>query len=141
MSTRNSSRFDAARDPLHVLNAARTPGFDDPVRPDLDFAAALRDRIAAMEQELRKLGGWIASDGGTVTVRRSALHPPAGPLWGHNDHRVVMSLTVLAAAAGLPVEIGGAEAVAKSWPGFFAAMPLQFRRGRTPPVRTPVHRR
>src|SRR5699024_4089527 len=80
------------------------------------------DRIAAMEQELRKLGGWIASDGGTVTVRRSALHPPTGPLWGHNDHRVVMSLTVLAAAAGLPVEIGGAEAVAKSWPGFFAAM-------------------
>ena len=45
MSTRNSSRFDAARDPLHVLNAARTPGFDDPVRPDLDFAAALRDRL------------------------------------------------------------------------------------------------
>ena len=80
------------------------------------------DRIAAMEQELRKFGGDIRSDGGTVTVRRSALHPPAGPLWGHNDHRVVMSLTVLAAAAGLPAEIAGAEAVAKSWPGFFAAM-------------------
>lgn len=80
------------------------------------------DRIAAMEQELRKLGGQIESDGGTVTVRRSALHAPAGPLWGHNDHRVVMSLTVLAAAAGLPVQIDGAEAVAKSWPGFFAAV-------------------
>ena len=80
------------------------------------------DRIAAMEQELRKLGGQIESDGGTVTIRRSALHAPAGPLWGHNDHRVVMSLTVLAAAAGLPVQIDGAEAVAKSWPGFFAAV-------------------
>ena len=80
------------------------------------------DRIAAMEQELRKLGGQIESDGGTVTVRRSALHAPAGPLWGHNDHRVVMSLTVLTAAAGLPVQIDGAEAVAKSWPGFFAAV-------------------
>lgn len=80
------------------------------------------DRIAAMEQELRKLGGQIESDGGTVTVRRSVLHAPAGPLWGHNDHRVVMSLTVLAAAAGLPVQIDGAEAVAKSWPGFFAAV-------------------
>ena len=80
------------------------------------------DRIAAMEQELRKLGGRIESDGGTVTVRCSALHAPAGPLWGHNDHRVVMSLTVLAAAAGLPVQIDGAEAVAKSWPGFFAAV-------------------
>ena len=80
------------------------------------------DRIAAMEQELRKLGGQIESDGGTVTIRRSVLHAPAGPLWGHNDHRVVMSLTVLAAAAGLPVQIDGAEAVAKSWPGFFAAV-------------------
>ena len=80
------------------------------------------DRIAAMEQELRKLGGRIESDGGTVTVRRSVLHAPAGPLWGHNDHRVVMSLTVLTAAAGLPVQIDGAEAVAKSWPGFFAAV-------------------
>lgn len=45
MSTRNSSRFDATRDPLHVLNAASTPGFDDPVRPDRDFADALRDRL------------------------------------------------------------------------------------------------
>ena len=80
------------------------------------------DRIAAMEQELRKLGGRIESDGGTVTIRRSVLHAPAGPLWGHNDHRVVMSLTVLTAAAGLPVQIDGAEAVAKSWPGFFAAV-------------------
>ena len=80
------------------------------------------DRIAAMEQELRKLGGRIESDGGTVTIRRSVLHAPAGPLWGHNDHRVVMSLTVLATAAGLPVQIDGAEAVAKSWPGFFAAV-------------------
>ena len=31
-------------------------------------------------------------------------------------------MTVLAAAAGLPVQIDGAEAVAKSWPGFFAAV-------------------
>ena len=53
---------------------------------------------------------------------RRARHPPPGPRWGNNAPRVDMSLTVLAAAAGLPVEIGGAEAVAKSWPGFFAAM-------------------
>lgn len=32
-----------------------------------------------------------------------------------------MSLTVLALAAGLPVTIDGAEAVAKSWPDFFDA--------------------
>ena len=80
------------------------------------------DRIAAMEQELRKLGGNIESEGGTITIRESVLHPPAEPLCGHNDHRVVMSLTVLAAAAGLPAVIEGAEAVRKSWPDFFAGM-------------------
>ncbi|TYQ05301.1 UNVERIFIED_ORG: putative glyoxalase superfamily protein PhnB [Gordonia westfalica J30] len=45
MNTRNSARFGEARDPLHVLRAADTPGFDDPVQPDRDFAASLRDRL------------------------------------------------------------------------------------------------
>ncbi len=79
------------------------------------------DRIAAMEQELRKFGGRIESEGGTITIWESALHAPQEALDGHNDHRVVMSLTVLAAAAGLPAVIEGAEAVRKSWPDFFAA--------------------
>ena len=80
------------------------------------------DRIAAMEQELRKFGGRIQSEGGTITIWESPLHPPAEPLLSHNDHRVVMSLTVLAAAAGVPAVMEGAEAIRKSWPGFFAAM-------------------
>ena len=80
------------------------------------------DRIAAMEQELRKFGGRIESEGGTITVWESPLHAPARPLLSHNDHRVVMSLTVLAAAAGVPAVIEGAEAIRKSWPGFFADM-------------------
>lgn len=80
------------------------------------------DRIAAMEQELRKFGGKIESEGGTITIWESALRAPQEPLDGHNDHRVVMSLTVLAAAAGLPAVIEGADAVRKSWPDFFAAV-------------------
>ena len=85
------------------------------------------DRIAAMEAELRACGGVLESDGGTITVHGCAglLHAPAAPLHGHNDHRVVMSLTVLAAAAGLPLTVDDAEAIQKSWPGFFAdAAPL-----------------
>lgn len=80
------------------------------------------DRIAAMEQELRRCGGQIESDGGTVTVRGGALHPPASPFCGHNDHRVVMSAAVLALAAGFAARIDGAEAVRKSWPSFFTVM-------------------
>ena len=85
------------------------------------------DRIAAMEAELRACGGVLESDGGTITVHGCAerLHAPAAPLHGHNDHRVVMSLAVLAAAAKLPLTVDDAEAIQKSWPGFFAdAAPL-----------------
>ena len=47
---------------------------------------------------------------------------PEAPLSGHNDHRVVMSLTVLALAADIPLAINEAEAVQKSWPHFFDAL-------------------
>ena len=49
-----------------------------------------------------------------------ALKKPAVLLKGHNDHRIVMSLSVLATLTG--AEIEGAEAVAKSWPGFFECL-------------------
>ena len=82
------------------------------------------DRIAAMEAELRACGGVLESEGGTITVHGCAhrLHAPTAPLHGHNDHRVVMSLTVLAAATGLPLTVDDAEAIQKSWPNFFAAV-------------------
>ena len=82
------------------------------------------DRIAAMEAELRKFGVEIHSTGDTVTVQgttAAGLHAPTEPLCAHNDHRVVMSLTVLALAGGFEAEIEDAQAVQKSWPAFFEA--------------------
>ena len=82
------------------------------------------DRIAAMEAELRACGGVLSSEGGTITVQgcKPRLHAPEAPLSGHNDHRVGMSLTVLALAADIPLAINEAEAVQKSWPHFFDAL-------------------
>ena len=82
------------------------------------------DRIEAMETELRACGGVLESEGGTITIHgcAGALHAPKAPLSGHNDHRVVMSLAVLALAAGLELPIAGAEAVEKSWPDFLEAI-------------------
>ena len=82
------------------------------------------DRIEAMETELRACGGQLESEGGTITIHgcAGALHAPEQPLSGHNDHRVVMSLAVLALAAGLALPISGAEAIAKSWPDFLEAI-------------------
>ena len=81
-------------------------------------------RIEAMEMELRKCGGVLSSEGGTITIIGCAgeLHAPGEVLSGHNDHRVVMSLAVLALAAGLKLPIAEAEAVTKSWPNFFTAI-------------------
>ena len=77
------------------------------------------DRIAAMQEELAKMGGTVKADGDTLTIEGCALHKPTAPLNGHNDHRIVMAMVVAALAAGQPAVIEGANAVNKSWPDFF----------------------
>lgn len=75
------------------------------------------DRAEAMAQELCKLGVTVEIKENEIAVIPSALHAPTEPLFGHNDHRVIMALTVLATLTGGTVL--GAEAVAKSFPDFF----------------------
>lgn len=76
------------------------------------------DRIAAMTEELAVLGGEMRSSADTVYVSGGRkLH--GGMVKGHNDHRIVMAMSVLAAAMDEPVTIDGCEAVAKSYPEFF----------------------
>lgn len=83
------------------------------------------DRIAAMEEELGKFGASIQSTEDTITIQGGKLHAPT-PLWGHNDHRIVMSLAMAGLCAGVPVQIKGAQAVAKSWPEFFETLGSVF---------------
>lgn len=77
------------------------------------------DRIAAMEQELGKLGVAIASSQDSITIDGGALRVPDAPLQSHNDHRIAMSLAVAASRCPGPVVIEGAQAVNKSYPGFW----------------------
>lgn len=77
------------------------------------------DRIACMEEELHKLGCEIQSDGGTVVVKGKMPIHGGVKLDGHNDHRIVMALSVLSAVCEEAVEICGAEAIEKSYPAFF----------------------
>lgn len=76
------------------------------------------DRIAAMQAELAKMGGAVLADENTVAVSGTVLHG-ADDLDSHNDHRVAMALAVAAVAAGVPVTIGTAQAVNKSYPQFY----------------------
>lgn len=78
------------------------------------------DRIAAMQEELAKLGVRLEAEDDTVYVTGTESIQGGVTLDGHNDHRIVMALSVLAACAQKPVSIEGAQAVNKSYPGFFS---------------------
>lgn len=75
------------------------------------------DRVAAMAEELGKCGVRTQIGEDEVTVAGGGLHSPREALCGHNDHRIVMALTVLLSMLG--GTLLGAEAVKKSFPDFF----------------------
>ena len=75
------------------------------------------DRAAAMAAELKKFGSAVSVYDDTVVIYPKAFHAPTETLYGHNDHRIVMALSVLLTLTG--GEIDGAEAVKKSYPEFF----------------------
>lgn len=75
------------------------------------------DRALAMAEELSKFGIGVSVFGDSVTVHKGALKVPTEALKGHNDHRIVMALSLLCSVTGGTIE--GAESVAKSYPDYF----------------------
>ena len=74
------------------------------------------DRSNAMKTELLKFGiNTIVYDDRVIIS--GELRAPDSELFGHNDHRIVMALSVLTARVG--GTINGAQAVNKSFPDFF----------------------
>lgn len=78
------------------------------------------NRGQVMCQELAKFGVESHQDENRIVIKKSKLHAPTEMIYGHNDHRVVMSLSVLLSVLG--GEIEGTEAVSKSFPDFFEKM-------------------
>ncbi len=75
------------------------------------------DRGQAMHDELQKLGGGLIFGDNTITVPKQTLRYSGKMLHGHNDHRIVMALSVILTQIG--GSINGIEAVRKSYPAFF----------------------
>ena len=96
---------------------AATPG-----EREITGAARLRikesDRLRAMATALNALGGDVRQTPDGLRIRGRALE--GGEVDGAGDHRVVMSCAVAATVCRRSVVITGAEAVDKSYPGFFA---------------------
>lgn len=79
------------------------------------------DRLSAMADCLHRLGirAEESQDGMTIYGREGGI-PDEIQIDAYNDHRIVMSAAVGAIVLGLEITIIGAEAVAKSYPAFFA---------------------
>ena len=75
------------------------------------------DRGAAMDEELQKLGGGLIFGDNRIIVPQQSLQYRGQALDGHNDHRIVMALSLILSTTGGIIH--GTQAVAKSYPGFF----------------------
>jgi len=84
-------------------------------------AARLRtkesDRLAATTEVLRALGGDVTETGDGLRIRGGRLTGGEVSSWG--DHRIAMAAAIAATVCRQSVTIRGAEAVNKSYPGFF----------------------
>ncbi len=80
------------------------------------------NRGVVMADELAKFGADIVVYDNKIIVNKVDLHVPTEKLSGHNDHRIVMSLAVIASVYG--ATISGIEAVSKSFPDFFEKIKL-----------------
>ena len=77
------------------------------------------DRIAAMEEELKKCQVKMHTTEEDIYICGNPPYRCDIPLEAHNDHRIVMSLSVAATLFNAPVIIHQAQAINKSYPTFF----------------------
>ena len=77
------------------------------------------DRISAMEEELKKIGVEIETTEDEIKILGKKNYLGNIEVFGHKDHRIVMSLAIAGTMLEKPIIIDGAEAVEKSYPKFF----------------------
>lgn len=77
------------------------------------------DRISAMEEELKKLGVEIETTEDEIKILGKRNYLGDVEVFGHKDHRIVMSLAIAGTMLEKSIIIDGAEAVEKSYPKFF----------------------
>lgn len=77
------------------------------------------DRISAMEEELKKLEVEIETTEDEIKILGKKNYLGNIEVFGHKDHRIVMSLAIVGTILEKPIIIDGAEAVEKSYPKFF----------------------
>jgi len=104
--------------PLFALVAAGARGESD-VRGAQELRVKETDRVETVTIALRALGIRIRERDDGFGVRGVPTRPKGGGMSSAGDHRIAMLGAVAGIVSREGVEVGGAEAVAISFPGFF----------------------
>jgi len=113
--------------PILAVVAAFAEG-ETVIRDAQELKVKESNRIAAMTTELARAGVDVEeTEDGMIIRGGSGKRPHGAPFQTYNDHRIAMSLAVLALAAEGDSQIINPEVVSISYPGFFDTLD-QLRR-------------
>jgi len=104
--------------PLFALAASCAHG-DSVLRGAEELRAKESDRIEATADALRALGQHVRATDDGFRIRGVPTRPRGGHIESRGDHRIAMLGAVAALDSQHGVEIGDADSVAVSFPGFF----------------------
>ena len=74
-----------------------------------------------MVEELEKLGATLQDRGDTMEIDGKDMLTSSMELDSHNDHRIVMALSIASTRCNGKIKIYNAGAIKKSYPHFFKA--------------------
>jgi 3-phosphoshikimate 1-carboxyvinyltransferase len=100
--------------------AAMQPGVTMTVRGAQELRVKESDRIAMLARGFRRLGIEVEEYPDGFTIHGGP--PSGGDADAAHDHRLAMAFAIAGSRATGPVHVTGADAVAVSYPGFFAEL-------------------
>ena len=107
--------------PLLAVAACHARG-ETVVRGAAELRAKESDRLEAVVEELRRLGGHIRATRDGFRIKGVPARLRGGVVDSRGDHRLAMLGAVAGVASREGVELRGAEAVETSFPGFFEVL-------------------
>ena len=107
--------------PILAVAACHARG-ETVVRGAGELRAKESDRIEAVVEELRRIGGHIRATRDGFRIKGVPARLRGGVVDSHGDHRLAMLGAIAGVASIEGVELRGAEAAAVSFPGFFEVL-------------------
>lgn len=77
------------------------------------------DRFAAVIEEMTALGAHIKADGSNIVIEGKEQLEGGCEVQSHSDHRMAMTLAVIAQKCKKPIVLNDYECISKSYPRFF----------------------